>query len=167
MTVDFLFDKHLVQGIVPAADRFAGGVSSDIVSLKDYRRATFIIATGAIEDSGISNVVTVDACDDTTPSNTTAVPFYHRSLRWSTTVDGWGALTFASASGYNLTSNHAVANAVHIVTVTADLVEANAAGKPFVRLTVAETANKTIVAWVGVILDEPRYPQATPVTAIA
>lgn len=165
--VDCLFDKHIVQGIVPAADRFAGGVSSDVVSLKDYNRVTFIIITGAIEDSGVSNLVTVDACDDVVPTNTTAVPFYHRSLRWSTTVDSWGALTAAAAAGYNLTLNHAVANAVHIVTVTADMVEANAAGKPYVRLTIAETVNKTITAAVLVLLDEPRYPQATPVTAIA
>lgn len=164
---DFLFDHHIVQGIVPAADRFAGGVSSDIVSLKDYNRVTFLIVTGAIEDSGISNVVTVDACDDTTPSNTTAVPFYRNSLQWSTTVDTWGALTLVSASGYNFMSNNAVANAVHLVTVTSDMLEANAPGKPYCRLTIAETANKTITAAVLVILSEPRNPQAVPVTAIA
>ena len=165
--VDFLFDKHIVQGIVPAADRFAGGVSSDIVSLKDYGRVTFLVITGAIEDAGISNLVTVDACDDTSPSNTTPIPFYYRSLQWSTTVDAWGALSLAAAAGYNLTSNNAVANAVHLVTVTSDMLEANAAGKPFVRLTIAETVNKTITASVVAILDEPRYPQKTPVTAIA
>lgn len=164
---DFLWGKHIVQGIVPAADRFAGGVSSDIVSLKDYGRVTFLIITGAIEDACVSNVVTVDACDDTTPSNTTAVSFYHRSLEWSTSADTWGALTAATSSGYNLTDNHAVANAVHLVTVTSDMVEAEAAGYEFVRLTIAETANKTITAAVLAILDEARYPQATPLTAIA
>lgn len=164
---DFLWGKHVVQGIVPVADAFAGGVSSDVVSLKDYNRVTWLIITGAIEDSGVSNLVTVDACDDATPSNTTAMPFYHRSLEWSTSADSWGDLTLATASGYNLTDNHAVANAVHIVTVTGDMVNSAAAGYESARLTIAETANKTITAAVLTILDEARYPQSTPLTAIA
>lgn len=164
---DFLWGKHVVQGIVPAADRFSGGVQSDIVGLKDYGRVSWLIITGAIEDSGVSNIVTVQACDDTTPSNTTAVSFYHRSLQWSTSADTWGALTAAAAAGYNLTSNNAVANALHLVTVTGDMVEAEAPGYEFVRLAIAETANKTITATVLTILDEARYPQAVPLTAIA
>lgn len=164
---DFLYDKHVVQGIVPVADAFAGGVSTDVISLKNYRKCTFVIITGAIEDTGISNIVTVDACDDTTPSNTTAMAFHHRSLQWSTSADTWGDLTAATSSGYNLTSNNAVANAVHLVTVTAEEVEAAAAGYPYVRLTIAETANKTITAAVLVVLEEPRYMQETPLTAIS
>lgn len=167
MRKDFLWGKHIVQGIVPAADRFAGGVQSDVVSLKDYGRVTFLIITGAIEDSGISNLVKVQACDDTTPSNTTDVTFYHRSLQWSTSADTWGALTAGASTGYNLTLNNAVANAVHLVTVTSDMVEAEAPGYEFVRLNIAETVNKTITAAVLVILDEARYPQAIPLTAIA
>lgn len=164
---DFLWGKHIVQGIVPAADRFAGGTNSDVVSLKDYNRVTWLIITGAIEDTGISNLVTVDACDDSTPSNTTAVPFYRRSLQWSTSADTWGALTLVSASGYNFTSNNTVANAVHLITVTADMLNSAAQGYEYARLTIAETANKTITAAVLCILDEARYPQATPLTAIA
>jgi hypothetical protein len=164
---DFLWGKHVVQGIVPVADAFAGGVSSDVVSLKDYNRVTWLIITGAIEDTGVSNIVTVDACDDTTPTNTTAMPFYHRTLSWSTTVDTWGALTLAAAAGYNLTDNASVANAVHLVTVTGDMVGSAAPGFEYARLTIAETVNKTITAAVLVILDEARYPQAIPLTAIS
>lgn len=164
---DFLWGKHIVQGIVPVADAFTAGKSTDIVSLKDYNRVTFLIITGAIEDSGVSNVVTVDACDDTTPTTTTAMPFYHRTLEWSTTTDTWEALTLAAAAGYNLTLNAAVANAVHIVTVTGDMVNSAAPGFEYVRLTIAETVNKTITATVLVILDEARYPQAVPLTAIS
>jgi hypothetical protein len=164
---DFLWGKHVVQGIVPLANAFAGGVASDIVSMKDYNRVTWIIITGAIEDAGISNVVTVSACDDATPTNATAMPFYHRSLQWSTSADTWGALALAAAAGYNLTVNNAVANAVHLVTVTGPMVEEAAAGYEFVRLNIAETADKTITAAVICILDEARYPQAIPLTAIA
>lgn len=165
---DFLFDVgHIVQGIVPVADAFAGGVSTDVVSLKDYNRVTFVIITGAIEDAGVSNLCKVQACDNTTPSNTTDIAFYRNSLPWSTTVDTWGALALAPSTGYNFTAGTPAANAVHIATVTSDMVEANAPGKPFVRLNIAETVNKTITGCVLVILSEPRYPQAVPVTAIA
>jgi hypothetical protein len=166
--VDFLFDgAHIVQGLVPVADAFAGGVSTDVVSLKDYNRVTFVIVTGAIEDAGVSNVVKVQACDNTTPSTTTDMSFYRNSLQWSTTVDTWGALALAPSTGYNFTVNNAVANAVHIATVTGDMVNAAAPGNAYVRLNIAETVNKTITATVLVILSEPRYPQAIPVTAIA
>lgn len=164
---DFLFDKHIVQGLVPAADAFSAGVATDVVSLRDYNRVTFVIITGAIQDSGVSNIVTVNACDNVVPSNTTAIPFHHRSLEWSTSADTWGALALAAATGTNLTDDHAVANAVHLVTVTADMVESAAPGYGYVQLAIAETADKTVTAAVLVILDEPRYPQAIPATAIA
>lgn len=165
--VPFLFNHHIVQGLVPVADAFAGGVSTDVISLRDYGRVTFVIITGAREDTGISNVVTVDACDNATPSTTVAMPFYRQSLPWSTTVDTWAAPALVAATGYNFTSNNTAANCVHIVEVTADMVSAAAAGYGFVRCTVAETANKTITAAILVILSEPRYPQTVPATAIA
>jgi len=135
--------------------------------MKNHNRCTFIIITGAIEDSGVSNLCKVQACDNVTPSNTTDVTFYRNSLQWSTTVDTWGALALAPSTGYNFTSNNAVANAVHIATVTSDMLEAEAAGKSYVRLNIAETVNKTITATVLVVLSEPRYPQAVPVSVIA
>ncbi len=165
---DFLFDVGtIVQGVVPVADAFAGGVSTDVVSLKNHNRVTFIIITGAIEDSGISNLCKVQACSNAAASSTTDITFYRNSQQWSTTVDTWGALALAPSTGYNFTSANAVANAVHIATVTADMVEAEAPGYPFVRLNIAETVNKTITGAVLIILSEPRYPQAVPVSVIA
>lgn len=166
--LDFLFDHHVVQGIVPVADAFAGGVSTDVLNLKNYGGVAFIITTGAIEDAGISNLVTVEACDDVTPSNTVAMPFYRRSLQWSTSNDTWATTepTLVTAAGYNFTVNNAVANAIHIAEVTAEMVEQAAAGYEYVRLTIAETANKTITAGVLAILCRPRYQQALPLTAI-
>lgn len=164
---DFLFDHHVVAGIYPGADAFAGGVYSDVYSLKNYRRATFFVMTGAIEDAGISNLVTVEACDDAAASNVTAVPFKSRTILSSTTVDQPGALTDRASTGYNFAAANAVANAMWVAEVTSDELEANAAGYPFVRLKIAETANKTITAVVFVILSEPRYPNSTPVSAIA
>jgi len=161
------FGAHIVQGIVPAADRFAGGVTTDVVSLANYRRVGMLIITGAIEDTGVSNLVTALACDNTTPSTTVAMGFRHQSLRWSTTVDTWGAQAVAAAAGYNFTVNHAVANAMHYVEVTAEEVEQAAPGYKYVQFSIAETANKTVTAAVILFGLEPRYPQAVPRTMIS
>lgn len=165
--MDFLHDHQVVVGLYPAADRFTGGVSTDIYSLKEYRRITFFVFTGAIEDAGISNLVTVDACSDTSASATTAVAFKSRTCLSSTSVDTWGALTDRASTGYNFALANAVANAAWMVEVTADQVEAAAPGYPFVRLTIAETANKTITACVIAILSEPRNAGSVPVSVIA
>jgi len=165
--MDFLADHHVVMGLYPVADAFAGGVSTDVISMKNYRRATFIVMTGAIEDAGISNLVTVEACSNAAAGATTAVAFKSRTQLSSTTVDTWGALTDRASTGYNYAVANAVANAVWVAEVTADQLEAAAPGYPFVRLTIAETANKTITACVVCILSEPRYGTGTPVTAIA
>jgi hypothetical protein len=168
-TKDFLSDHHIVAGIYPVADAFAGGASTDIINMENYRRCTFLVITGAVEDAAVSNLVTVDACDNVTPSNTAACAFKHRQCVSSATVDTWSALTTAASTGYNF-SNHAdmgVNNTMWLVEVTGADLEDAAAGYEFVRLTIAETVNKTILAGVIAILSDPRYPQAIPVSAIA
>jgi hypothetical protein len=163
MGKDFLSDHHVVVGLVPAADRFTAGQSSDVIAMRDYQKCTFIVVTGAIEDAGISNLVTVEACDDVVPSTTAAVAFKRRTQLSSTTVDTWGALTAVATTGYNFAAANAVANAVWVAEVNAE----DLGGYGFVRLKIAETADKTITACVIAILSNPRYPQAVPVTAIA
>lgn len=165
--VDFLEQAHIIPAFVPVADAFAGGLTTEAVSLRDYNRATLVVITGAIEDSGISNLVTVEACTAADGTGNTAMAFNQRVQQYSTTVDTWGALTAATSSGYNFAVNNAVANAVWYLTVTAAEVADAVDGGDFVRAVVAETANKTITAGGIWILSEPRYPQSIPLTAIA
>lgn len=164
---DLISSAHVVAGLYPVADAFAGGVATDVISLANYRRATFIISTGAIEDANISNVVTVEACTSAAAAGATAMAFRSRVCASSTTVDTWGALTARSASGHNFATANAVANAIWMIDVTAEEVAAAVSGGQFVRVAIAETANKTITASCIVILTEPRFPGATPITAIA
>lgn len=159
--------SHVVPVLYPVADAFAGGVTGDVIAMRHYGRVTFLVFTGAIEDAGISNLVTIEACDDVTPSNTVAMAFRSRVQLSSTTVDAWGALTARAATGNNFALANPVANAVWMCEVTADEIEAAAAGYGFVRIKIAETANKTITACAIAILSEPRYPQAIPLGAIA
>lgn len=167
MACDFLSNHHVTVGLVPVADAFAGGVASDIISMENYNRLTFFVFTGAIEDTGVSNIVTVSACTDASGSGATAMAFKHRVMQWSTTADTWGALTAATSTGYNFSDNNTVANAVWMIEVTAADVNSALSGAEFVRLNIAETANKTITGCAIAILSEPRYPQAVPITAIA
>lgn len=167
MALELLSVAHLVPALIPVADAFTGGTSTEAINLRDYARAGCIIQTGAIEDAGISNLITVEACTSAAGAGATAMAFRRRTCLYSTTVDTWGALTDVTASGYNFAVNNAVANACWYVEVTAAEVEAALPGATFVRVTIAETANKTITASGLWILSGPRYPQGVPATAIA
>lgn len=164
---DLLSNHQIVAAFYPVADAFAGGITTDAVSLALYRRATLVVMTGAIEDAGISNLITVEACTTAAGANNTAMAFRSRVSLSSTTVDTWSALTARASSGHNFASTNAVANAIWFLEVTADEVAAAVAGGDFVRAVIAETANKTITAGGLWILSEPRHPGATPLTAIA
>lgn len=165
---DFLANHHIVAAFYPVADAFTGGINTDIVSLENYRRATLVISTGAIEDTAISNLVTFNASDDNAASNTTAMAWHRRFCLSSTTVDTWETLTSVAAAGYNFANRtDAAANNIWIGEVTAEEVQAAQAGAKFVYATIAETVDKTITAGGIWILSDPRYPQDIPLTAIA
>jgi len=167
MGKDFLSDHQVVALFYPVADAFVGGLTSDAICLRDYRRITFFVMTGAIEDADVSNIVTIEACTAAAGTGHTAMEYHHRVCRSSTSVDTWGALTASASTGYNFSDNNAVANAMWAIEVTADEVQAAVANADFVRMAVAETEDKTITAAGFAILSEPRYPGAVPLTAIA
>ena len=166
---DFLYDHHIVAGLYPVADAFAGGVDTDVVSLKNYRRATLVVMTGVVEDTGTSNLVTIKACTDAAKTNATTMAYVRRFCASSTTVDTWEALATVAAAGYNFAdrADAGVDNTIWVAEVTADGVGAAFADANFVYATIAETANKTLTACAFWILSEPRYPQSIPLTAIA
>ena len=74
--------EHLIPGIYPVADAFAGTAATDIVECMSAVGVVFDIVKG-VGTTGTSTI-TVLACDDTTPSNSTAVAFMYRA---STTPD--------------------------------------------------------------------------------
>ncbi len=162
MLADLLSRMMIVPAVLPVADAFAGGITTEAVSLRDYQRATLIIQTGAIEDAGISNAVTLEACTAAAGTNNTAMAFRSRLLPSTTSVDLWTALTARAATGYNAALAQAVANGLWMFEVTADEVAAAYDGASWVRAVIAETANKTITASGLWILSEPRYPGAIP-----
>lgn len=167
MAKDLLSNGHVVALFYPVADAFAGGIDTDVICLRDYGKVAFIISTGAIEDAGISNLITVKACTDAAKTGATAMPFRSRVCLSSTSVDTWSDLVARAATGYNFAAANPVANAIWYIEVDAEEVSAALADAEFVYLSIAETANKTITASGVAVLTEPRYPQMTPNTAIA
>lgn len=161
---DFLYDHHIVNGIIPKADAFATAGTTDYISLANYGKITFVIHTGNATSGTADGVVTVLASAVAAGSSTTAVPFKYRVIASSTTVDQPAALATATASGFSMTAGD---NYIYTVEVTADDVEAAAAGKYFVACKITEVTNDPVDASVLCILSDPRYPQSIPVSAIA
>ena len=86
---------HLVKGLDPVDDTFAGTKNSDVVSMRDYGRARFIIHMG-VGATG-SSTLTVEACDDVVPTNTEVIAFWSRE---TLTGDTEGAITRRAAAGF-------------------------------------------------------------------
>ena len=166
---DLLMNHHIVAAFYPVADAFMGGIDTDSVCLRDYDQATLVIMTGAIEDAGISNLVTFEASTDAAQAGATAMAWHRRDCLSSTTVDTWGDLTAVTSAGFNFANVVAtgVANAIWYGTVTAAEVAAAVDGAEWVHATIAETVNKTITACGFWILSKADYGGMTPHTAIA
>lgn len=148
-----------VAGLAPAADRWNTGPSTDIVSLESASEVTFLV----YQSGGTTGcaAVTVDACDDFTPSNTTAIAFRYRKIAGSTSSDSAGAVTAATASGFVTTAAEAALYEIHVRASELP------AGKPNVRLTCTESVNDPVNGSVVIILDGLRYGGLTQPTAIA
>ena len=83
-----------IGGLAQDADAFAGTVYTDVFKVLG-EGAVFVVWYGANASLGASTM-TVVACDDVTPSNSTAVAFMYR---YSTTFDTWSAWAQATTAG--------------------------------------------------------------------
>jgi len=142
--------NKIVNALEPKADRFATKGESDVINMSKYKHITFLIMTGA--SSSADGVVTVEACDDTTPTNTTAIAFKYRAI---TSGDTYGDLTAATSSGFAMTASKA--NSYYIVEVDAADIEAGEAGYKYIRLVVTEDTDDPQTACIVAILSQPRH----------
>lgn len=122
-----------VNALPPAADRFAAAGNSDVIRADNVEEIVFHVITGA--SVATTPTITVEACDDVTPSNTTAIPFKSSSVL---TQGTHGAVTDRTAAGFAMTT--ATASQHHIIMVDpADVEAANShEGRNFVRCVVTE-----------------------------
>lgn len=147
---------HYVKGLDPIADAFSGTVYSDVISLKNHDYVTFIIYKG-VGTTGTSTI-TVEACDDTTPTNTSAIPFSYRSI---TTNDTHSEQTNAAATGFTTTAG---SSQLYAIDVDSSLL--NASGYQYVRLKAVEVVDSPVLGGIVALLSEPKYNKAVQGSAI-
>lgn len=137
---------HAVPVLYPVADGFAGTINTDIVECLG-EGIVFEITKG-VGLTGTSTI-TIDACDDITPTNTTAVAFMYRI---STTPDTWGAWTQALAAGFATTAG---SNQMYQCYVDAS--ELAAEGYGYARLTGVEVVDNPVLGGVTAYVVNTRY----------
>jgi len=148
---------HFVKGLDPVANAFASTVYSDVVSMATYEKCMFVIYVG-VGASGTSTL-TVEACDDFTPSNTSAIVFHYREV---TSGDTEGAMTKATTSGFLTT-----AGSSRIVIVEVSQEDLAASGYKNVRLKAVEGTASAVLGSILVIQTHPRYAKSAKPTTIA
>lgn len=155
-------ENHLlVRGLNPVANAFAGTVTTDVVDMTDYAQCTFIVFAG-VGASGTSTI-TVEACDDIVPTNTTAVPFYYREYApaavGSASVEG--ALTLATTAGFLTT-----AGTGRLIEVTVRGSQLASTGYRYVRAKLVEGTASAVLGGVLIVLSESRNRPRIAASAI-
>ena len=150
--------SHYVSGIDPGADAYSATVTSDIVNLKNWNHVEFILFNG-VGTTGTSTI-TVEASDDVSATNVSAVAFYYRRILGSTNVPG--ALTASASTGFTTTAGSA-----QIYVVEIDTEKLVASGYGFVRLKAVEVADSPVLGGILIRLSEGRFALPIADAAIA
>ena len=152
---------HFAKGIDPIADAFAGTVNSDVYSMRGHGRGLFVVYVG--DGATGTSTLTVEACDDVTPSNTTAIGFWYREI---TSTDVQGAITRAAAAGFVTTAG---SSKIVLVEVDAKDLADDGGGFGFVRLHAVESVNSPVLGGVMFIAggNPNRYAKSVSATVLA
>lgn len=146
---------HVVPALAPVSTTAA--VQTDVIGLKEYHAVKFLIPVGAL---AVNLTITIEECDDTTPSNSTAIAFSYKKTS-AVGTDTIGALTASASTGLLLTGTTDNNKVVEIQIDGSDL----SAGYPYVRAVLTPaSASACLVSAVAVL--EPRYIQAVPPSAV-
>lgn len=129
-------NNKLVLGLAPVADAFATQGYSDVIRADDCESIVAFVMTGVAADN--TNGITVEACDNVTPDNATAIPFTVASVVSGDTND---KPTDTAASGKAMTAS--IANQYYVVEIDpADVEAANShEGRKYVRIKVTEAGS--------------------------
>jgi len=147
---------HVVNILPPQA--ITDAVASDVFSLKNYAHATIIVTAGSTNaDAGN---ITIEECDDFTPTNDTAIPFiyYEETTAAGDTLSG--KKTAAAATGIDVSAND---NIIYVIEIDASQLSE---GYPNLILKWSATGGATYGSAVA-ILTGARYAGDQSATAIA
>jgi len=146
---------HVVNAIAPI-DINGSGASSDIWTMENHSHCSIIVTMGV---TGAAVTITVDECDDFTPTNSTAIAFSYYA---ETTASGdtLSAKTAATTSGITGSTNDGI---IYVIEIDADELTD---GYPCLRVVLSDPAAATLASAVAV-LSGGRYAQEASATAIA
>ena len=152
-----LQELHMVPLASPV-DTAATTVSSDVIGVKEALEIELDVLFGTI--TGDTVVVTIEECDDTTPTNTTAIAFnYQKSSAVGT--DTMGAVTAATTAGVTI----AATDDDKLLRCFVDP-DALTAGYPYLRVVANPGASASAVEIAIWAILRDRYPQEVPISAV-
>jgi len=148
-------ELHVVNILPPQS--IAGAVTSDVFSLKNYQHATIIVTAGATNaDAGN---ITIEECDDFTPTNDTAIAFVYYKEE-TAAGDTLSAKQTATTAGIDVSAND---NITYVIEIDAAQLSA---GYPNLYLKWSAPGGATLVSAIA-ILSGARYAGSESATAIA
>lgn len=143
--------------ITDNSDMFTGSPSSDVINMANWTECFFLIQKGS--GAAGTTKVTVESCDDVTPTTATEIKFQYRV---QTTYDTWGDWTEVSVAATGFTTT---AGEIQLYQIRINA-ESLSSTDQYVRLSTAEVdgtaVDGSIIAW----LAGPRYSQETPASVI-
>lgn len=150
-------ERHIVKGLDPVADAFAGTVYTDVVNVENYHAVRFVNYHG-VGATG-TRTLTVEACDNAAGDNPVAVPFHYQKYEGADDVPADVAAT--TAAGFATTAG---SSRLYVIEVDSqDLPE----GKTWLRQKSVEVVDSPVLGGVLIELLSPRYGAHVPATAIA
>jgi hypothetical protein len=150
-------EVHVVPVLAPS-DVTSTTTYTDIVGLKEYQTVQFHIVLGAI--TGDTIAVTVEECDDTSPSNSSAIAYSYRKSS-AVGTDSMGDRADATSSGITVTASDD--NKVLLIDVNAsDLSD----GYPYVRVKMDPGGSMSALLVGATAILKPRYAKASQLSAV-
>jgi len=150
---------HVVPILAPVS--ITAATNTDVVGLKEYHAAKFLVPCGAL---AVNLTVTVLKGTTTVPGASAAIAFRYR-LSSAVGTDTMGAWTAATTTGVALTASTDDGKMLEILVESSELTPVSGTEYPYVMLTLTPaSASACLVSAVAVL--EPRYAQAVPPSAV-
>lgn len=138
----------------PVGDALAGTIYTDVVCMKKYHTCFFILFTG-VGTTG-TTTITIQACDDFTPTTPSAIAFYYKRISSGETNTAW---TAATSTGFATTAG---SHQVYVIRVDAEVLPLVSGVKyENVRMKCVELVDDPVLAGCLVMMADPRYDEAT------
>ena len=137
-------EGHVVNALPPVD--INGGVNSDVFSLKDYGHASIIITLGV---TGAASTVTVEECDNVTPSNSTAIAFAQYAEE-TAAGDTLAARAAQTTAGFATSANNSI---TYVIEIDADQL---AEGFPYLRVVFSDPSAVTLASVVAILTGGPK-----------